>query len=361
MKLKTLMMTGMSMLATTGAVADVGEGKTKFKIPQNAVPGKICLLVTDVGTIDTVAKTEEFLTQIKQFNTEEAPKLSAADSATNPNLAKRVTEIRFNNEMRKYSDAEREVAARNRRMESILTQVRNSIVGDENKRNIVVAKNYLQSFLQPYADHIQVIDRANTSLAEVEKAIGGNDQQDVASACMFLTVIMQDVKEESHTVQVGNTMVKKTKHTQKAVYNVRDFNGNVVTAGNVAADASKRTTSASKVSGYNPSDDLMEGVLKQIADKMASHFLCTVEVDCVGPKGDDDFDEDDVSLTMDGNDFSSGDTVLVGVPHAFIGECEGYKTVKKNETIKKGGKKTIKMKFKKDKKAAKEETSNDAE
>ncbi len=360
MTIRTLMMTGLSMLATTVTFADKGDAK--FEIPQNAIPGKICLLVTDVGTIDTVAKTEEFLTQIKQFNTEEAPKLSAAGSATDASLAQQVTVIKFNDEMRKYSDAEREVAARNRRMEAVLTQVRNAIIGNENMRNVVVAKNYLQSFLQPYADHIQVIDRANTNLAEVEKAIGGNDQQDVASACMFLTVILQDVKEESQTVQVGNTMVKKTKHTQKAVYNVRDFNGNVVTAGNVVADASKRTTSASKVSGYNPSDDLMEGVLKQIADQMAAHFLCTVEVECVGPKGDDDFDEDDVTLTMDGNDFSSGDTVLVGIKHTFVGECEGYKTVKKNETIKKGGQKTIKMKFKKEKKATEEvETSAVAE
>ena len=39
------------------------------KAPQT-VPGKICILVTDVGTIDTVAKTEEFLTKIKQFNIE---------------------------------------------------------------------------------------------------------------------------------------------------------------------------------------------------------------------------------------------------------------------------------------------------
>ncbi len=352
MTIKTLMMAGVSMLAAVGAFADDAAPKSKFKIPQNAVPGKICILVTDVGTIDTVAKTEEFLTQIKQFNTDEAPKLSSADSAANPRLAQRVTEIRFNNEMRKYSDAEREVAARNRRMEAILTQVRNSIISDETKRNIVVAKNYLQGYLQPYADHIQVIDRANSNIAEVEKAIAGNDQQDVASACMFLTVIMQDVKEESQTVQVGNTMVKRTVHTQKAVYSVRDFNGNVVTAGNVVAKASRRTTSVSKTTGYNPSDDLMESVLKEIADKMASHFLCTVEFSFSGPKGDDDFDEDEVTVTMDGSDFTSGDAVLVGLPHKFVAECDGYKAVKKNMTLKKGGQKVIKMKFKKAKKAA---------
>ena len=88
--------------------------------------------------------------------------------------------------------------------ERVLEQLRNSIVGNDKKRSIVVAKNYLQSFLQPYSSCIQVIDRANTSLSEVEKAIGGNSQQDVASACVFLTVIMQDLKESSQTVQVGN-------------------------------------------------------------------------------------------------------------------------------------------------------------
>ena len=66
------------------------------------------------------------------------------------------------------------------------------------------------------------------SIAEIEKMIGGKGQQDVAASTYFLTVILQDLKEESNTVQIGNTMVKRTNYTRKAVANVRDYNGNVI-------------------------------------------------------------------------------------------------------------------------------------
>ena len=55
-----------TVLAVAAAVAGWADEK-KFEVPTNTNPGKICVLVTDVGTIDTVAKTEEFLTKIKQF------------------------------------------------------------------------------------------------------------------------------------------------------------------------------------------------------------------------------------------------------------------------------------------------------
>ena len=40
----------------------------KFQIPINTNPGKVCLLVADVGTLQSVAKTEEFLAKIRKFN-----------------------------------------------------------------------------------------------------------------------------------------------------------------------------------------------------------------------------------------------------------------------------------------------------
>lgn len=122
------------------------EDNSKFTPPQNSVPGKICVLIADVGTIDTVAKTEEFLTQIKQFNVDDTPRLSDADKVADPNLAKIEVTYRFNDSVRKYSDREREIAARNRRMERVLEQLRNSIVGNDKKRSIVVAKNLSAEF-----------------------------------------------------------------------------------------------------------------------------------------------------------------------------------------------------------------------
>ncbi len=336
--------------------------ENKFTHPQNSAPGKICILVADVGTIDTVAKTEEYLTRIKEFNTDDIPRPSEADKVANPSVVRQEVVITLNDNIRKYNEREREIAMRNRRMEQVLEQLRSSILGDAKKRDVVVAKNYLQSYLQPYSEFIQVIDRANTSLSEVEKAIGGNDQQDVASAVLFITVIMQDLHEETKTVQVGNTMVKRTMYTQKAVANLRDFNGNVVYACNVVAKSSRRDTSASRSTGVNPSSDLMEDVLKQVANLIASNLICTINVECIGPKNDDDFDEDEVVLTLDGKDFSNGDMTLTG-KHVLEANMDGYKPVKKNLKLRKGGEQTVKLKFKKAKKASAEpaEDAEDAE
>lgn len=336
----------MAVLAA-GVVTICGAEEKKFEIPTNTNPGKICILITDVGTIDTVAKTEEFLTQIKQFNINEAPRMSDADKAADPNLAKKEINFRFNDNIRQYNEQQREIARQNRRMERILDNLRTSIVGNRNKRDIIVAKNYLQSYLSEYSEFIQVIDRSNTSLAEVEKAINGTDQQDIASACVFLTVIMQDLKEESNTVSVGNTQIKKTIYTQKAVGNLRDFNGNVLTAFNVVAKSSHRKTSASRSEGHNPASDLMEEVLKQISEKIANYYICKLEFKCTGPKGDEDFDADTVTFTVDGKDFNSGDNVVAG-KHIIVAEADGYTPIKKSMTIKgKRAKMVVPFKFKK--------------
>ena len=332
---------------TVGAAAICGADEKKFEIPRNTNPGKICVLVTDVGTIDTVAKTEEFLTQIKQFNVNEAPRMSDADKAADPSIAKKEINFRFHDNVRQYNEQQREIARQNRRMEQILENLRTSIIGNKNKRDIIVAKQYLQSYLDEYSEFIQVIDRSNTSLAEVEKAISGNSQQDLASACVFLTVIMQDLKEESNTVSVGNTLIKKTNYTQKAVGNLRDFNGNVITAFNVVATSNHRVTSAARNEGHNPSSDLMEAALKQIAEKIANYYVCKLEFKCSGPKGDDDFDSDAVTFTVDGKEFENGSNVVAG-NHFITAEAEGYKPIKKSLTVKgKRAKMIVPVKFKK--------------
>ena len=75
MNFKTFFVSAAALLAVSAFAAD------KTPAPKSTKPDKICILVTDVGTIDTVAKTEEFLLKIKQFNVESAPQASAADKA----------------------------------------------------------------------------------------------------------------------------------------------------------------------------------------------------------------------------------------------------------------------------------------
>ena len=333
------------MMAAAVLFAAQAEEK-KFQIPTNTNPGKICLLVTDVGTIDTVAGTEEFLAKIKKFNVDSAPEVSAADKAKDPNIAQREINFRFNDNVKRYNEQQAEIARQNRRMERILENLRTSIQGGK-QRDIIVAKNYLQSYLTQYSDFIQVIDRANTNLAEVEKAIGGNDQQDIASACVFLTVIMQDLQEESTTVPVQNVMIKRTTYSQKAVGNLRDFNGNIITAFNVVAKTSRRQTSSSKSTGYNPASDLMENALKQIAEKIASYYVTSLEIKCAGPKGDEDFDADTAVFTVSGKEFENGQKLCAG-KHVLTAEVDGYQPITRSINVRNNRPKTVvKLKFKK--------------
>ena len=60
-------------LFAVACLATLHAEAQKFKVPVCTTPGKICLLVADVGTIDTVAKTEEYLAKIKQFNISSTP------------------------------------------------------------------------------------------------------------------------------------------------------------------------------------------------------------------------------------------------------------------------------------------------
>ena len=57
----------MTTLLATFASMFIWAQEQPFTIPTNTNPGKICILVTDVGTIDTVAKTEEFLAKHIDF------------------------------------------------------------------------------------------------------------------------------------------------------------------------------------------------------------------------------------------------------------------------------------------------------
>ena len=322
MNLKNILTCGMAVAAMLTQSLGAEESQPA-QDPKYIAPQKIMLLIADVGTIDTVAKTEEYLTQIKQFNVDEIPRPTAGSAATDPNFTRMANRNEYFIEINNYKAKDREIAARNRRMEKVLEGLRNSILADGRNRDIVVAKDYLQSYFMPYREYIGIVDRSNTSIAEVEKMIGGQDQVDVAASTYFLTVILQDLKEESNTVQVGNTMVKRTNYTRKAVAKVRDYNGNVIFALNVVGKATHRRTSATQNTGHDPASDIMEDLLKQIADRVAEEFLCKLTVKFNGPTNDADFDADTIVLFIDGREFENGDRVPFG-EYTLRAECDGY-------------------------------------
>jgi hypothetical protein len=232
----------------------------------------------------------------------------------------------------------------------------------KDERDIIAAKDCLQSHFMPYRDHIAVIAPDGAGIGEIEKEIGCGyrpntayslEQQaakpwvnrtDAAVSSYFLTVVMQDLKAESDTVQVGNTMVKRTNYTRKAVAKVRDHDGNVIFALNVVGKSTHRRTSATQNKGHDPSSDIMEDIMKRIADRVAEEFLCELTVRIKAPTGDAEFDTDEVVLYLDGKEFENGGTVIAG-KHLLLAQCDGYKDVVRPIELRGGKKRIIAVKF----------------
>lgn len=338
------------------SIASVFAQQDESKDPPSSVlPPKIAILICDVGTIDQVTKTENYLNQIKQFNTQDMPKVppefaAVDESAVVSNISNTQSE-----KWAAYREAVRAVQERNRRMEKVYEGLRNQTLGEGTNRILVTAKTQLQAafFEKGLDEYFSIIDRANTDIAEVEKAIGGNDQQDVASATIFLTVIAKDQKEETMTVQVGNTMVTKIITTRVSVCNVRDFNGNVIYAFEVSAKASRRKTSVSQTTGYDPSEQLLKDSLAQIADKIKERFTAELKVKVRGPKNDEDFEADDATIYVNDEEFDNGSRVFADRVIVVRAEMDGYKDVVKPVKIKQGKKsQSVTVRFKAANKAA---------
>ena len=331
------------------SIASVFAQQDEAKDPPSVLPPKIAILICDVGTIDQVAKTENYLQQIKQFNTQEMPKVPPEFAAVDESAVVSNFSRTQNEKWAAYRDAVRAAQERNRRMERVYEGLRNLAIGDSTNRGLITAKMQLQAafFEKGLDQYFAIIDRANTDIAEVEKAIGGNDQQDVASATLFLTVIAKDQKEESQTVQVGNTMITRINTTRVFACSVRDFNGNVVYPFEVTANATRRKTSVSQVSGYDPSEQLLKDALSKIADKIRDRFTAELNVKVKGPKNDEDFEADDATIYVNDEDFDNGSRVFSDRVVVIKVEMDGYKDGVKAVKIKKGKKSqsvTIKLK-----------------
>ena len=295
----------------------VSEAKI-FKTPVNAKPGKICCVVR-IGTLSEL-RLEESLTSGSPYQKPfQIQKKSAAE------------QIRYSN----------------RKLTQVLDRHRSAITDQDGGRKRIIVRNYLQSFLDPYSEHIKVVDHSNASFTKVVRAVGGNEQQDIASVCFFLTIILQDLKEESSTDTVGNVQVKTTIYTQKAVGNIRDINGNVLKAFHVVGKTSRRQTSTSRSTFFNPTEVLLENISKQIAEKVAAYFVTKLEISCRGPQGNKEFDAEEVLFFVDGKDFENGDLLCAG-EHTIKAEAEGYKTITKTITLRNNcPKRVLRLKFRK--------------
>lgn len=265
-----------------------------------SMPEKINLLLVDVGSIDTVSKTEKFLQAQDKVSLKSPPKPSAADNVVDPTLMKAAVYVNWRTGVAEYLQDKEDVRRENARRRQVLEGLRNSITGNSENRSMVVAKDYLAVGLDEYSDFIALIERSDSSLSEIEKSISGEDQKDVAPATMFLSVILGDMKKVSKTVPVGDTKVMKTTYTRPATAKVSDFNGERVFSCEVEAKYEFRQTDAVAVEGNDPSADLIKDAMKQIAAKVADKFVKEFTVTVSVPKKlAEEISAEDVSLYLD--------------------------------------------------------------
>ena len=310
----------------------VGCLLTSWAFADGPLPSKINLLLVDVGTIDTVAKTEKFLAAVDKVALAKPPMPVPAESVVDPELQKAAVRINWMTGMAEYYKARAEVDAENLRRRNVLEGLRNSIVGNKENRMVVIAKDYLASGLEGYSDFITVVDRADASLSEVEKIIAGHEQDEVAPATLFLSVTLGDLQHVRKSMKVGDTLVCRDSYTRKATAKVSDFNNVRVFSCDVTASYNNRQTDALAVKGEDAAiaEALIEDAMKQIAQKVGERFIKEFVVNVVIPKQlKDSFSPESVELYLD-RAVQEGKVIADGTP---ITPGEPFKALAVNHVV----------------------------
>lgn len=271
-------------------------------VPNDVVPNKIQMLLVDVGSIDTVAKTEKFMAAQDRVSLANPPRPTSAENVVDPDLQKRAVTLNWLSGVAEYFHDRKSVDEENARRRKIIEGLRNSIIGTSENRTMVIAKDYLASGLEDYSEFISIVDRSDASLQEVEKAISNQEQTEVAPAKLFLSVTLGDPMRSTKKVQVGDTEVMTITKTRKATAKVSDFNNVRVFSCDVTATASLRKTSMSETTGDETILDakLIEDAMKQIAKKVGEHFIKEFTVKVVVPKKlADEIQPEEVELYLD--------------------------------------------------------------
>ena len=332
--------TAVLLAAATPAFA----AKNKVGEKQSEDPGKILLLI-DLETVDSRADNR-FQPKPIPLMGETALPYSQADLASVPaDKAAMMVEANDREKARLF-EIKRDLAWM-RYVEQVAHQkaMIAKYQGTQTGRHLFVARDWFASALmEDYAEFLSVIHRMDTDKAEFEKEIK-DDMGDVVAGEYLAIVVLDDPIMKTKEMDLpGATTIARTICTIRATAEVQTLDGRVVFSKNVEGKATGRESNASRSSG---SDDLVgkaiEDAIGKAGKAVAGHFVCEVTVEVKGPKGDEDFDPDEVDIEIDGESVSDGDsvTVLKGVPHEIVASCDGYRqkgkprfTVNKDKTIK---------------------------
>ena len=254
--------------------------------------------------------------QIMQATPEEAARMRAKNEAAGD--AQRIANAKIAIENWNAAD---------KHMKGIQAQLEGNAYG----RQIILALDKFAGEAGTYFDPdcIEFFHRMDMDEGQQEQFIQDMSDPGVLAAPYFIKLVFDDPREETGTVQVNaTTTVKMSKYFQTVTYEVQDLQGKIAAAGNVKQEKQVRTSNAVQRGGTSGNEQVavLEEALAEVAKKINDRFVAKVSFTLVGPKKDDDFDENAGTIMVDGEGHTSGDefSILKG-SHIVEVEMEGYK------------------------------------
>lgn len=274
--------------------------------------------------------------QIMQATPEEAARMRAKNEAAGD--AQRIANAKIAIENWNAAD---------KHMKGIQAQLEGNAYG----RQIILALDKFAGEAGTYFDPdcIEFFHRMDMDEGQQEQFMQDMSDPGILAAPYFIKLIFDDPREESGTVQVNaSTTVKMVKYMQTVTYEVQDNRGKIVAAGNVKQEKTVRTSNAVQHGGTSGNEQVavLEEALAEVAKKINDRFVAKVSFTLTCKK-DKDFDADEGTISVDGEDRDSGEefAILKG-SHEVQVEMDGYAPAKKKSryTISKSGDIRIPMK-----------------
>ena len=253
----------------------------------------------------------------------------ALEEATRRNL----NDIAANNAA-KFQLALREYERRVKVQEEIVTKAKTMQVG----RNFTLARDWFIGAMGRYDDLFLLISRTDDQEAQTEKFYADTAPLAVESSTFFLKLILSDPSQHTESIPTagGNTLTKTTTG-QLITVQVQNLKNEVVFTKNVEVSDVSSGSSVVRTTGDS---DVLGKVLRKgcdkVADEVASAFTDELTVSVKGPKGDGDFDADNVTLILDGRLVAHDKPIhtirakyMTNGKHLLKAKLDGYETVEK--------------------------------
>ena len=239
-----------------------------------------------------------------------------------------------------------------KRQKDMLEKYQNTPLG----RYIVTAGDLFVGEMGPYLDKIALFHQMDMAESAMQAELR-DDAVDFNEKAYFIKLVLQSQDDRNRELQMpGGLTVNKHECQMVVTVEVEDYGGNIIFSKNVEESITINATSAGASSG---GDAIIRKTLKKAmatcAKEIDAYFTASVEFEIVGPKNDEDFDENAVTVSIDGEEVDCEEVIrLTKGTHEVKAELDGYHQ-KGSSSIKfdKSGKKKIVML--KDKKAVEEE------